>query len=132
MRYFYALVQQDAGSAFGINFPDLPGCFSAADDMNDVLPQACDALALWFEDAPEAQPMHLDQVQAACAGDLAAGGFLIAVPYIRSTAKVERVNVSFERGMLDAIDRAAAERHLSRSAFLAEAARSVIEHRAFA
>jgi hypothetical protein len=33
MKYFYAVVHKDEGSAFGVHFPDLPGCFSAADDL---------------------------------------------------------------------------------------------------
>jgi metal-responsive CopG/Arc/MetJ family transcriptional regulator len=49
----------------------------------------------------------------------------MAVPYMQTTGKPVRVNVSIDRGMLDAID-AAAARHLTRSAFLAEAARNEI------
>ena len=127
MKYFYALVRRDADSAFGVEFPDLPGCFSAADDVEDVLPNACEALALWFEDAEAVVPMRLDQVQAASAADLAEGAFIVAVPYIRQTGRVVRANISVDRGMLDAIDRAAAERSLTRSSFLADAARRVIE-----
>ena len=127
MKYFYALVRKDADSAFGIEFPDLPGCFSAADEIEDVLPNACEALELWFEDADEVAPMPLDDMRAAIAAELADGGFIIAVPYIRQTGRQVRANISLDRGMLDAIDKAAAERHLTRSAFLADAARKVIE-----
>ncbi len=41
MKYFYALVHKDDDSAFGVTFPDLPGCFSAADRIEDVVPNAC-------------------------------------------------------------------------------------------
>lgn len=127
MKYFYALVRKDDDSAFGVEFPDLPGCFSAADELEDVLPNACEALELWFEDAAEVSPMQLDQIKARVASDLAMGAFLVAVPHIRSTGRVVRANISLDRGMLDAIDKAAAERSLTRSAFLADAARKVIE-----
>jgi predicted RNase H-like HicB family nuclease len=30
--------------------PRSPGCFSAADTLDEVLPNACEALELWFED----------------------------------------------------------------------------------
>ena len=43
--------------------------------------------------------------------------------------RVVRANVSLERGILDAIDRAARERSLTRSAFIAQAARNEIESR---
>ncbi len=32
MKIFYGLVHKDNDSAFGITFPDAPGCFSAADE----------------------------------------------------------------------------------------------------
>ena len=64
MKYFYAIVHKDEDSAFGVTFPDLPGCFSAADEIGEVLPNACDALALWFEDAAEVAPLPLDQFAA--------------------------------------------------------------------
>jgi predicted RNase H-like HicB family nuclease len=129
MKYYYALVHKDADSAFGIEFPNLPGCFSAADEIEDVLPNACEALELWFEDQPEVSPMRLDQIRVMVADQLAAGAFIVAVPRIRQTGRLVRANISLDRGMLDAIDKAAAERSLTRSAFLADAARKVIERR---
>lgn len=129
MKYFYAIVHKDEGSAFGVTFPDLPGCFSAADEIDEVLPNACDALALWFEDTPEVAPLRLDQVQALAADDLRDGAFIIAVPWIRNSGKIARVNLSLDQAMLDAIDKAAVERSLTRSAFLTQAARNEIERR---
>jgi predicted RNase H-like HicB family nuclease len=129
MKYYYALVHKDADSAFGIEFPNLPGCFSAADEIEDVLPNACEALELWFEDQPEVAPIRLDQIRVMVADQLAAGAFIVAVPRIRQTGRLVRANISLDRGMLDAIDKAAAERSLTRSAFLADAARKVIERR---
>jgi len=127
VKYFYAIMHQDEGSAYGVSFPDLPGCHSAADRVEDVLPNACEALDLWFEDQDEVEPRGLDEVKAAAAEELAAGGTLIAVPRISNDHRVKRVNLSIERGILDAIDKAAAERSLTRSAFIAQAARNEIE-----
>lgn len=127
VKYYYAVVHKDEDSAYGVSFPDLPGCFSAADDIEDVLPNACEALDLWFEDQAEVAPMRLDQAQAAAREDIAAGAFLIAVPRIVNDHRVARVNLSIERGILDAIDKAAAERSLTRSAFIAQAARNEIQ-----
>jgi predicted RNase H-like HicB family nuclease len=56
MKTFIALVHKDEDSAWGVSFPDLPGCFSAADTLADVLPQAGEALELWFEDEPWLKP----------------------------------------------------------------------------
>ena len=129
MKYFYALVHKDEGSAFGVTFPDLPGCFSAADDMQDVMANACEALELWFQDVDDVAPMRLDQARSAVADDLADGAFLIAVPRIKNENRSTRVNLSLDLGMVEAIDKAATERSLTRSAFVAQAARNEIERR---
>ena len=129
MKYFHALVHKDADSAFGVEFPDLPGCFSAADRMKDVVPNACEALELWFEDADAVDPRPLEEVQTMVADQLAQAAFLLAVPYFTSSGKPVRANISIDKGALAAIDSAAASRKLTRSAFLAEAARNEIEGR---
>jgi predicted RNase H-like HicB family nuclease len=50
MTHYVAIVE-DAGAdkAVGIWFPDLPGCFSAGDDIDDALRNAHEALALYAE-----------------------------------------------------------------------------------
>ncbi len=127
MKTYIAVVHKDADSAFGVSFPDLPGCFSAADRLEDVMPNACEALALWFEDAGDVDPRGMGAIRAEVADDLAEGAFLIAVPRVTRTGKVARVNLSLDFGTLAAIDAAAAARKLTRSAFIAEAARNEIQ-----
>ena len=48
MAHYVAIVE-DAGpdKAIGIWFPDLPGCFSAGDDVDEALRNAHEALALY-------------------------------------------------------------------------------------
>jgi len=50
MPHHVAIVE-DAGpeKAVGISFPDLPGCFSAGDDIDEALRNAQDALALYAD-----------------------------------------------------------------------------------
>jgi predicted RNase H-like HicB family nuclease len=130
MRYYHAVVHKDEGSAFGVHFPDLPGCFSAADVMEDIIPNATEALALWFEDEDACvAPRTVEAVRAEAAADLAEGAFLVMVPWIGRSSGPARVNISLDRSMLAAIDSAAGLRKLTRSAFLAEAARNEIEGR---
>jgi predicted RNase H-like HicB family nuclease len=130
MRYYHAVVHKDEDSAFGVHFPDLPGCFSAADRMEDIIPNATEALALWFEDGKaDAYPSPVEVVRTQVAGDLAEGAFLVMIPWIGRSSGPARVNISMDRSILAAIDSAAALRKLTRSAFLAEAARNEIEGR---
>jgi predicted RNase H-like HicB family nuclease len=129
MRYYYAVVHKDRDSAFGVHFPDVPGCFSAADAVQDIVPNAIEALTLYFEDEamPEASP--LDHVREVASEDLAEGAFILMVPYIQNSGKLTKVNLSMDRAMVDAIDHEAGMRKLTRSAFLAQAARNEIEGR---
>jgi len=129
MKYFFAIVHKDEDSAFGVTFPDVPGCFSAADRIEDVVPNAAEALQLWFEDQPVIEPSSLEKVRVAAADDLAEGAFVVSVPLMMSSGRVKRINLSFDSYTLDAIDSAAQARHLTRSAFLAQAARNEIEGR---
>jgi predicted RNase H-like HicB family nuclease len=129
MRYHIAVVHKDEDSAFGVHFPDLPGCFSAADTLDDVVPKAAEALALYAEDTTLPDPRSLDTLRKDkdVAAHLAEGAMLVAVPHIENDTRVERANITMEAGLLRAVDAAAKARNLTRSAFLAQAARHEIE-----
>lgn len=77
---------------------------------------AVEALQLWAEDMPLPPPsshadiLALPDVRQA----LAEGGYLISVPYIDNDSAVVRANVTFERGVLRAIDTVARVRGLTR------------------
>nr|WP_295463317.1 type II toxin-antitoxin system HicB family antitoxin [Mesorhizobium sp.] len=128
MKQFLAIVEKDEESAFGVSFPDIPGCFSAADEEADILANAIEALELWAEDmkVPEPSPHGAIVSHADVAEALKAGSYLISVPLIEKDTAVVRANLTFERGMLRAIDETAKSRGLTRSAFLADAARRAI------
>ncbi len=123
--YYIALVHKDADSAYGLSFPDLPGCFSAADDHDDIIANALEALELYGEgcaELPPASDIATLTGDAEIAKELATGAFLISIPYIRNIGKSARVNITLDKGLLAAIDAAATQRKLTRSAFIAQAA----------
>ena len=128
MSYFIALVHKEKGSAFGVQFPDIPGCYSAADKMDDVVANAAEALSLWCEDEilPNPRPIEKLVADREIAEELANGAFLVSVPVTVNDTRVVSANISLERGILKAIDSAARRRKLTRSAFLAQAARNEI------
>ncbi|MFP5509283.1 MAG: type II toxin-antitoxin system HicB family antitoxin [Alphaproteobacteria bacterium] len=125
MRYYTALVHQNGDSAHGLTFPDLPGCFAAADSWDDISAAATEALDLWFADMPDVVPASLDTIRRMpkVIEAMAAGAVLLPVPYIPADNALERVNISMERGLLRAIDETAKARGMTRSAFLASSAR---------
>jgi predicted RNase H-like HicB family nuclease len=49
MKPYIAIVHQEGDSAYGVSFPDAPGCFSAADELDDLFAMATEALELWEE-----------------------------------------------------------------------------------
>ncbi len=127
MRYFHGVVHKDEDSAFGVSFPDLAGCFSAADTLEGVVREATDAVSLYFENNDRViEPSSIEVIRELAKEDLANGAFLILVPHIPANNTPTRINISLDSGILAAIDTAASARKLTRSAFLAQAARNEI------
>lgn len=128
MHHYTAIVHQEGNSAFGLSFPDFPGCFAAADDWNGITAAANEALDLWFEDQQDVEPTPLDAIRqrADVAAAIKDGAALLVIPYIPADTAIQRVNVTMERGLLRAIDEVARARGMNRSSFLASAARREI------
>lgn len=128
MRHYIGVVHQDGDSAFGVHFPDVPGCFSAADELDDLLANSSEALALHLEGEvlPEARTLEAVREEADVARDLREGAFLLAVPVIRLSGRSAKANITMDAGLLAAVDATARERGLTRSAFLADLVRREI------
>ncbi len=45
MAAYIALVHKDEGTSFGVSFPDVPGCISAGDTLDEALANAAEALS---------------------------------------------------------------------------------------
>lgn len=117
-------VHKEDDSAYGAVFPDIPGCFAAADDIQ-ALPRA----------AQEAVEAHFgaddDPIPTASAPDTWAdhpdyldGGFwlLVDIDLSRVRSRAVRLNISLPENLVQRIDATARLRGQSRSAFLATAA----------
>ena len=135
MRYI-ALVDGKAG-AYGVVVPDLPGCTSAGSTTDEALRNAVEAVRLWVEDAidagealPPSSSVEALRADPEIAAALAEGAALAIVPLLLDAGRAVRANLSLDAGLLDAIDDAAKAHGLTRSAFLASAAREKIEGRA--
>jgi predicted RNase H-like HicB family nuclease len=73
MSHYVAIVE-DAGAdtAIGIWFPDLPGCFSAGDDVDEALRNAHETLSLYAEaEAREGRALPRPRTISALKSDLA-------------------------------------------------------------
>jgi predicted RNase H-like HicB family nuclease len=130
----YVAIVDGAPGAYGVVVPDLPGCTSGGASVDAALRNAVEAVTLWVEDAradgekipkPRAAEKLRDDPEVAAALD--AGGVLAYVPLVLDAARPVKANLSLDAGLLNAIDEAAERRGLTRSAFLASAAREKIE-----
>ena len=73
-RYYPALIHKDDGTAYGISFPDFPGCVSAGDSLEECLAAGEQALNFHLEGLAEARqpipdPSPLPVVNAAAQND---------------------------------------------------------------
>jgi predicted RNase H-like HicB family nuclease len=129
MKTYFALVHKEPDSAYGVSFPDIPEVYSAADTEGEIVPNAIEALQLFAEDMnlPEPEPLEHILTRATVRRELSNGAFLIRIPLIEDDTRVVRANVTFEAGVLRAIDEVATKRGLTRSAFLASCAKKEIE-----
>lgn len=102
MSIYFAVVHKDPGSAYGIHFPDVPGCFSAADKPHAILAKANEALAFWQEGDPLPEPGSIEDVAESAKDDLAAGAFIVAVPFTpraaRPTMEMQKKTIRQRRG----------------------------------
>jgi predicted RNase H-like HicB family nuclease len=128
-KTYFAVADKDHCGAYGLWFPDVPGCFSASDREEDIVKNAMEALLLHLEgeEHPAARQVYEVACDPAVAQKLASGSYLISVPLVTAKHRSVRVNLSLDKGIVEAIDDAAQVRGLSRSAFMAEAAQNEIQ-----
>lgn len=129
MATYIALIRKEKRSSFGVEFPDFPGCISAGKTLDEALRSATEALALhirgMIEDGEEIPtPSRLEDVVAAPANR---GTVPVLIPATATKGRAVRLNVTLEENLLRQIDEASAARGMTRSGFLAEAARDALK-----
>jgi predicted RNase H-like HicB family nuclease/metal-responsive CopG/Arc/MetJ family transcriptional regulator len=125
VKTYFALIHKDTDSAFGITFPDLPGCFSATDDECDIYDAAQKALELYARDEgtlSEPRTVPALQLDDHIRAELAGGAVLIAVPLIRTQHKA-RYNLMLDVELVAGVDQKARILGSNRSEFVAVAIR---------
>jgi len=127
MKQYIAVIHKDDDSAFGVTFPDLPTVFSAADDEGDLLRNAASAVASYFDTEEAVEPSPMQAIREAAAEDLAQGAFLMSVPYVGDDKRTVKATYSMDAAIRRAIDVAAKQRGVTKSAFIANAAMREIE-----
>lgn len=119
MKFPIAIEPGDAKHAFGVVVPDLPGCFSAGDTIEEAIELSLEAAI--DEGMPVPEPSAIETLRK----DRALRGWLWAVVSVdlsQLSDKTERVNITLPSRVLRRIDAAAKEAGESRSGYIARRA----------
>ena len=124
MRYPVLIEEGSETTAFGVVFPDLPGCFSAGDTLDEALDAAKEAAAAWVDASLDAgtavpSPSTLDEARRQPGYEGWTLGVVELDPSLFDDS-IERVNITLPMRVLRRLDDLAASRHKSRGAFIAE------------
>jgi predicted RNase H-like HicB family nuclease len=127
MRYPIAIEPATDTTAWGVLVPDLPGCFSAGDTLEEALVQAEDAVTAWLEtalDKGQAIPAP-SSIEALRVAHSELQGWLWALVKVDPAMldnTLERVNISLPRRVLHRLDALARNAGETRSGFIARMA----------
>ncbi len=126
MKYPIAIELGTKKRAFGVVVPDLPGCFSAGDTLDEAIDHAKEAVELWLETViddggavPVPRTIAEHQKNPEFANWIWA---VVSVDLAELSDKAERVNITLPSRILRRIDAAAKVAGESRSGFIAQLA----------
>jgi predicted RNase H-like HicB family nuclease len=124
MRY-PIVVHKEPDSDYGVTVPDLPGCFSAGETMDEALNNAVEAIechieGLLLDSEPIPSPKAIEYHQGD--PDYQEGVWaLVTVDVTKLSGKTKRVNITLPERILTLMDRYAAEYGETRSGLIAQA-----------
>lgn len=124
------VLHSDDGQRYGVTVPDLAGCFSAGDSIDDALESVKEAIELHLEgllevgqDMPSIATISQHQNNPDYVGGVWA---VVEVDTTAFEGKAEQIEITLPKLLLKRIDDYAHAKHLTRSVFLAEAARTAM------
>lgn len=130
MKFVIAIEPGTDATAFGVVVPDLPGCFSAGDTLDEAVDNAKEAIDFHCEtmiedggDLPVSSSLSVHQANPEYAGWIWA---VVEVPVERYFGPAEKINITLPRLLLARIDAYARAHGATRSGFLADAARAAL------
>jgi predicted RNase H-like HicB family nuclease len=126
VRYPIAIEAGDSGHAYGVVVPDLPGCFSAGDTLDEALTNAQEAILLHIEgllDDGEPVPKASEIDRLRRKREFRNWTWAIVdIDMSQLGDRAARINVTLPQRILRAIDAHARRHGETRSGFLARAA----------
>ena len=126
MKYA-VVIHKDEDSSYGVTVPDLPGCFSGGDTLDEAFSNVVEAitghvdtLIMTDQPIPKSKPLEVHQLNEDFCDALCWGFVDVDMGKVRD--KAVRVNITMPSRILAAVDGAAARSSESRSGFLMRAA----------
>ena len=130
MKFLIAIEPGTVTTAYGVVVPDLPGCFSAGDTLEEAFDNAREAIDAHCEVlAEDGQDVPLPAAMAAHQANLDYAGWVWAMVDVAVESywgPAEKVNITLPGRTLRRIDEYARAHGQTRSGFLAEAARQAM------
>jgi predicted RNase H-like HicB family nuclease len=136
MLYPIAIEPGDDLRAFGVVVPDIPGCFSAGDTLDEAIANAREAIDFHLDglaednaEIPVASSFAKHQANPEYAGWIWA---VVEVDVTRYLGKAEKINITLPASLIRRIDEFVSRHpeYRSRSGFLAQSALDRITHHA--
>jgi predicted RNase H-like HicB family nuclease len=126
MRY-PVVIHKDSDSDYGVTVPDLPGCFSAGDSIEEAIACVAEAiechvegLLIDEEDVPVPLPVETHKAKSDFADAFA--WMFVDVDLSKISGKTKRINVTIPERILSRIDAYAKSHNETRSGLIATAA----------
>jgi predicted RNase H-like HicB family nuclease len=123
---FPIVIHKDKDSDYGVIVPDLPGCYSAGDSVDEALTNAIEAIECHVEGllsdgepVPSARSLEYHQGKRDFTGGIWA---MVDVDLSKLSGKVKRINITLPERILSQIDSYASSHGQTRSGLLAHAA----------
>lgn len=130
MKFIIAIEPGNDTAAWGVVVPDLPGCFSAGDSLDEAMENAKEAIELHVQTMLEdGETIPAPRTLAHWQADPEFSGWVWAVvnaPVEKYFGPAEKINITVPRAILSRIDDYAKRHGLSRSGFLVQAARTAM------
>jgi predicted RNase H-like HicB family nuclease len=132
MRY-PVIIHKDPGSDYGVTVPDLPGCFSAGETLEEALENAQEAVlthteGMMKDSDPIPSPTSLERLRELVT-DTDVIWAVVSVDLAKLSERAKRVNITIPEKLLGKIDSFAEKEGESRSELLVSAAMEYISRR---
>jgi predicted RNase H-like HicB family nuclease len=125
MRY-PVVIHKDSNSDYGVTVPDVSGCFSAGQTVDEALQEVTEAIECHLEgllmdgeSIPVPHSIEYYQNNSEYAGGIWA---VVTIDLAKLSGKTTRVNITLPERVLNLMDKFAAENGETRSGLIAQAA----------